>query len=119
MSTQSRVFTALCALVLLLGGGCARWKKFAYEGFDRDRDQQPERVVEVLLLKPGDRVADLGAGGGYFTFRFAEAVGPTGRVYAVDIDPDMTDYLRTRAAEEGYGNVEVIAATADNSGLAA
>lgn len=118
MSTPIRTLALLLGLSLLLSSGCARWKKFAYEGFDRDRDQQPERVLAALKLKPGDHVADLGAGGGYFTFRFADAVGPTGRVYAIDVDPDMIDYLRTRAAQEGYANVEVIAAAADNPGLA-
>lgn len=113
----ARWSVTLCAL-LLVGSGCARWKKFAYEGFGRDRSQQPERVIAALDLKPGDRVADLGAGGGYFTFRLSDAVGPTGRVYAVDIDPDMIEYLQKRAAADGYHNVEVVTATADSPGLA-
>jgi ubiquinone/menaquinone biosynthesis C-methylase UbiE len=112
----ARLSVALCAL-LLVCGGCARCKKFAYEGFTRDGSQQPERVIAALDLEPGDRVADLGAGGGYFTFRLADAVGATGRVYAVDIDPDMVEYLKARAAADGYRNVEVVTAAADNPGL--
>jgi arsenite methyltransferase len=109
----------LCTLSLLLASGCATCKRFAYEGFGRDRSQQPDRVIAALGLKPGDRVADLGAGGGYFTFRLADAVGSTGRVYAIDVDPDMVAYLRTRATDDGYENVEVLQATADDSGLPA
>jgi arsenite methyltransferase len=105
------------ALSLVLGGGCAQCKKFAYEGFGRDRSQQPERVIAALGIKPGDRIADLGAGGAYFTFRFADAVGETGMIYAIDVDPDMVEYLKSRAAADGYRNVEVIQATGDDPGL--
>ena len=108
----------LAALLLLVSCfGCSSLKRFGYEGFDRDGWQQPERVVSELGLEPGSRVADLGAGGGYFTFRLADAVGPTGRVYAVDVDADMIEYLKKRAADGGYENVEVIHATPDDPGL--
>ena len=88
--------------------GCSAFKRFAYEGFSRDGWQQPERVIRELALEPGAQVADLGAGGGYFTFRLAEAVGPKGVVFAVDVDEDMTDYLQARADDEGLSNVTVI-----------
>jgi ubiquinone/menaquinone biosynthesis C-methylase UbiE len=87
---------------------CSPLKRFAYEGFSRDSWQQPDRVVEALGLEPGDRVADVGSGSGYFTLRLAEAVGPDGKVYAVDVDEDMNDYLRERVREAGVDNVEVI-----------
>ncbi len=111
---RHRTVLAIVAVSFL---GCSSWKRFAYEGFDRDSWQQPERVIESLDLEKGDRVADVGAGGGYFTFRLADAVGPEGRVYAIDVDPDMTAYLAERAADEGYENVEVILAEADDPGL--
>jgi ubiquinone/menaquinone biosynthesis C-methylase UbiE len=95
-------------LAALLATGCSGLKRFAYEGFDRDSWQQPERVLETLAIAPDSAVADLGAGGGYFTFRLAEAVGPGGRVYAVDVDETMTDYLAERATDEGWDNVQVI-----------
>jgi ubiquinone/menaquinone biosynthesis C-methylase UbiE len=58
-------------------------------------------------------VADIGAGGGYFTFRLAKAVGPEGRVYAIDIDPDMLGYLRDRVDDEQHANIEVIEGASD------
>ena len=106
-----------CASLILGFTSCASLKKFAYEGFDRDSEQQPARVVEELHLNAGERVADLGAGGGYFTWRLADAVGPTGKVYAVDIDPDMTGYLKSTAQQRGYANVETIVASPDDPKL--
>jgi len=117
MRARMRLWAPAAFLTLLLGSGCAQYKKFAYEGFGRDRSQQPERVIAALNLEPGDRVADLGAGGGYFTFRLADAVGATGAVYAIDIDPDMVNYLKHRAAADGYRNVEVIEASPDDPRL--
>ena len=116
MKRFSRVlFTALLVLSL---SGCAGFKRLAYDGFfGRDGWQQPERVVEALEIQPGAHVADLGAGGGYFTFRLADAVGTDGRVYAVDVDRDMTDYLTERAREEGRANVEVVLAPYDDPTL--
>jgi len=100
------------ALVLLLGlaFGCGPLRRFGYEGLGRDAWQQPERVVASLGIAPGMRVADLGAGGGYFTWRLADAVGESGRLYAVDVDPDMTGFLEQRAREDGRANVQVILA---------
>jgi arsenite methyltransferase len=106
---------ALAALVLL--AGCTALKKWAYEGFGRDGWQQPEKVVESLAIKPGDRVADLGSGGGYFTFRLSQAVGPTGKVYAVDVDKDLLEDLAERAKKDGYGNVEKTLAKYDDPSL--
>jgi predicted methyltransferase len=104
----------LVVAVALLASGCGALKRCAYEGFGRDRWQQPDRVVADLALAPGARVADLGAGGGYFTFRLARAVGPSGVVYAADVDPDMVEYLAEQAAKQGQGNIHpVLAATAD------
>jgi len=93
-----------------LAVACTQLKRCAYEGWGRDEWQQPERVVGALGLEPGARVADLGSGGGYFTFRLARAVGPTGRVYAADVDEDLNAYVRERAEEEGLTNVETVLA---------
>jgi len=80
----------------------------------RDRWQQPEVVVHSLALQSGNHVADLGAGGGYFTFRLADAVGPTGKVYAVDIDKGNLEYIASQAAKRGYRNVETVLAKPDD-----
>jgi arsenite methyltransferase len=101
-------------LILLLVAGCARLKQCAYEGFTRDQWQQRDRVIESLEIHPGDRVADIGSGGGYFVFALAKAVGPDGKVYAVDVDEEMNDLVAQQAKKEGVGNIEVILAKADD-----
>jgi ubiquinone/menaquinone biosynthesis C-methylase UbiE len=107
--------TVLVAFLLL--AGCTALKRCAYEGGNRDSWQKPEEVIRALALKPGDRVADLGSGSGYFTFRLAQAVGPAGKVYAVDIDEALNREIAARAEREGYGSIEVILAAPDNSRL--
>src|SRR5712691_13552894 len=100
---------------VLLSAGCTGFKRYVYEGFGRDGWQQPEKVVQSLALRQGDRIADLGSGGGYFTFRFSQAVGPAGKVYAVDVDREMLDYVGARAKEDGSRNIETVAARYDDS----
>jgi len=104
-------------LAFLLLTGCTGLKRWAYEGFNRDEWQKPEEVIRVLDIRAGDQVADVGSGSGYFTFRLANAVGPGGKVFAVDVDRRMNDYLRERARVEGHKNVEVILAEPDDPGL--
>jgi predicted methyltransferase len=104
----------LFALALLFLAGCTFLKQCAYEGFNRDQWQQPQKVVESLALRPGDHVADLGSGSGYFTFRLAEAVGPQGKVYAVDVDREMNDLVAKASKGKSTGNVEVILALRDD-----
>lgn len=110
-SSRAQRISAQVALVLLmLLAGCTGLKRFAYEGFGRDGWQKPEQVIEALRIQPGNYVADLGAGSGYFTFRLSAAVGPTGKVYAVDVDPGILEYLKKKIRDEGYANVGVIQA---------
>ena len=60
---------------------------------ERDQDQKPAQVVDALALKPGMKIADLGAGSGYFTRRFVEAIGDSGKVYVIDIEPQALKYV--------------------------
>jgi arsenite methyltransferase len=76
--------------------------------FSRAGWQLPERVLESLAVGTGDVVADVGAGDGYFTFRLAEAVGRSGRVFAVEVDDELVAELRRRARDGGKNNVVVI-----------
>jgi arsenite methyltransferase len=115
---QPRSGTRSAFLVLLLFlSGCATLKQCAYEGLRRDQWQQPERVIQSLQIKPGDTIADLGAGSGYFTFRLSAATGPSGRVYAVDIDPDMTSLIEEKVEERGVQNVQTVRARPDDPSL--
>jgi len=102
------VTIGVIALVTPLATGCGAFKRFAYEGLGRDHWQQPEEVIRALDIRPGEAIADLGAGGGYFTFRLADAAGPSGKVYAVDVDTDMTRYLAERAKTQDYQNIDII-----------
>ena len=70
--------------------------------------QLPDRVIESLGIQPGERAADVGAGDGYFTFRLAEAVGPTGKVYAVEVDEELVAELERNARAGGHDNVVVV-----------
>jgi ubiquinone/menaquinone biosynthesis C-methylase UbiE len=79
----------------------------------RDAYQKPHEVITALGLKPGDVIADIGAGSGYFSFRFAHHVGP-GRVYAVDISPDMILHMNRRSRDTGITNVTTVLAPPDD-----
>jgi ubiquinone/menaquinone biosynthesis C-methylase UbiE len=103
---------ALAAVFFL--AACAGLKQCAYEGVNRDQWQQPEKVIATLRLRPGNIVADLGSGSGYFTFRLAQAVGPAGKVYAVDIDREMNELIEKRTKAEGVKHVETILAKPDD-----
>jgi ubiquinone/menaquinone biosynthesis C-methylase UbiE len=80
----------------------------------RDAYQKPAEVVRALGLRPGEAVADVGSGSGYFALRLAAAVGPAGRVYAVDVDPDMVRHLNRRVRDAGADNVRSVLAPPDD-----
>ncbi len=81
------------------------------EGPDRDEWQQPDRIMDALGIADGAHVADIGAGGGWFTVRLARRVGPNGRVFAEDIQRQMIESIQRRVAREGLRNVEAILGT--------
>jgi ubiquinone/menaquinone biosynthesis C-methylase UbiE len=83
----------------------------------RDAYQKPEEVVRALRIRPGMRVADLGAGTGYFSRHLSTAVGASGTVLAVDTEPELVRHLRERAEKEKTDNVVPILASPDNPRL--
>ncbi len=86
----------------------------ALEDPKRDAYQKPHEVMEALAVKAGETVADIGAGSGYFTMRLAKHVGPSGRVYAVDVSPEMIRHLHARVRDAKLLNVSPILAPPDD-----
>ena len=83
----------------------------------RDEEQRPDEILRTMKLRNGDMVADLGAGTGYFTRRLARAVAPSGRVYAVDIQPEMLSLLKDNMEKAGVRNVVTVLADVDDPKL--
>jgi arsenite methyltransferase len=84
------------------------------ERSERESWQKPDEVVQALGVKNGDVVADIGAGTGYFARRFARAVAPDGRVYAIDVAADVLGYLQQEAEKEGLRNIVTIVSHEDD-----
>ncbi|MCB1035964.1 MAG: methyltransferase domain-containing protein [Acidobacteria bacterium] len=93
-----------------------RWAAI-FEGDDRDSWQKPEEVVQIMGLAPGMTVADLGAGSGYFLPYLSKAVGPAGKVLALDPEAEFIPFMAGRAKEHGWTNVEARQIPFDNPGL--
>jgi arsenite methyltransferase len=86
----------------------------ALEDPKRDAYQKPQEVMTALGIKPGEVIADIGAGSGYFTFRLAYHVGDKGKVYAVDVSPEMILHINRRIRELKVNNVVSILADPDD-----
>lgn len=87
------------------------------EGPDRDQWQKPDQIMDALGIADGSVVADLGAGGGWFTIRLARRVGPNGRVYAEDIQRQMIEAIGRRVQRENLSNVTPVLGTATDPRL--
>ena len=96
-------------------GDAQKWSQ-VFDDPKRDAWQKPHEVIQALALKPDAVIADIGAGTGYFTVRFAHMV-PKGRVYGVDTEPDMVKHLAERAQRGGLKNVTAVAGAPDNPRL--
>jgi predicted methyltransferase len=83
----------------------------------RAQEEQPDRALELIGITPGMAVADVGAGTGYMTIRLARRVGPTGRVYANDLQPPMLQIIQGKARAEQLSNVEIVQGTEDDTHL--
>ncbi len=110
---QKVSFFLLFSIVLMLH--CSDIMPWIFNKGASDPDNKPDEVIKAINIKPGNHVADLGAGGGYYTLRFANEVGKNGIVYAVDINQDYLDQIITNAKKEGLDNVESVLANEDNS----
>jgi ubiquinone/menaquinone biosynthesis C-methylase UbiE len=87
------------------------------EGPDRDAWQKPDLIMDALGIGEGSVVADLGAGGGWFTVRLARRVGPNGMVFAQDVQSQMLEAIKRRVGREGLRNVEYVQGSPDDPRL--
>jgi predicted methyltransferase len=95
--------------------GAEQWAH-VFDDPKRDAWQKPHEVIQALALGPDAVIADIGSGTGYFAVRFATMV-PKGRVYGVDIEPDMVKYLGERAKREKRDNIVALAGAPDDPRL--
>ena len=98
----------------VMGVGGAGW----LERPEREDEEAPSKALDALGLEAGMIVADIGAGSGYYSSRIAKRVGPTGRVYATDIQPGMIALLDRRIKSEGLTNVTTVLGGMDDPRLA-
>jgi SAM-dependent methyltransferase len=96
-------------------GDAEKWAH-VFDDPARDSWQKPHEVIQKLALKPDSVVADIGAGTGYFSARLSRML-PKGKVYAVDVEPDMVKYLGERAGREGLKNLVPIRGAAEDARL--
>ncbi len=106
-----------CIPVLLVSSCTSDYRAERFNRLASSPESMPGRTIDSLDIRQGQTVADLGAGGGYFALQFARKVGPSGRVYAVDINLKFLDYIARRADEAGIRNLEAVLADEDNSRL--
>lgn len=109
-----RIAANLVIAGLFLTVGCSRAQN---SGPERDRWQRPDEVMDALGVKSGSVVADVGCGKGYFTMKLAARVGPTGKVYAVDIKDDVLADVRRDAEKQGFKQVTTVLGVADDPRL--
>jgi len=88
----------------VMGHAAASW----LERPEREEEEQPTKLLKALKLEPGMKVADIGAGSGYYVFRMAPLVGEKGTIYAVDIQKEMLDIIKSKMAKTKTKNVEPI-----------
>jgi ubiquinone/menaquinone biosynthesis C-methylase UbiE len=115
ISAQQRHPVSARVIAPVMGVGGAAW----LERPERDAEEATSRAVDALDLKPGMVTADVGAGSGYYTVRMARKVGPTGKVFATDIQAGMLDILKRRMSNEGIENVVPVLGAPDDPRLPA
>jgi predicted methyltransferase len=103
---QKRITAFFLGAAALLG--IAALAQYGSDTPERDQWQRPAEVMDALKIQAGSVVADIGAGRGYFTFRLAERVGPTGKVYSEDIADEVIRDIRQRATQQKLKQIEVV-----------
>jgi predicted methyltransferase len=106
---------ALVSLIAMFSVSSVAWAQVADDS--RDKSEKVSDILAALQAEPGKRVADVGAGEGFYSLRIARAVGPTGRVTAVDVSEKYLDKLRARLQQENVTNVDVVVGALDNPHL--
>jgi SAM-dependent methyltransferase len=121
---QLRIFVIICLFALIpradafqsehplsgrriapvMGAAGADW----LDRSERESEENPEGALDAIGIKPGMVVGDVGAGTGYMSLRMAKRVGPTGKVYAEDVQPEMLHRLRQNAAEAKLNNIQTV-----------
>ncbi len=99
----------------VMGAAGADWLERA----ERENEENPTRAIQLLKFEKGMTVADVGAGSGYYALRIAKQVGPEGKVYANDIQPEMLTILKRRMRQEKVTNVEPVLGTEQDPKLPA
>jgi ubiquinone/menaquinone biosynthesis C-methylase UbiE len=99
----------------VMGHEAAAW----LERPEREQEEAPSKAIAALNIRPGQVIADIGAGSGYYTLRLADAVGARGRVYATDIQPEMLALIKKKIDGASPGNVELILGTETDTRLPA
>jgi predicted methyltransferase len=114
-------FRSFAILVVLAAiAGVATWHVAAQENdAKRDAWQRPDEVMDLLALREGSSVADVGCGDGYFVMHLARRVSAAGAVYAVDVDEDALDKLRRKAERAEFTQVHIVRSQADDPKLPA
>jgi precorrin-6B methylase 2 len=84
---------------------------------ERLEEEEPDLAIGILKIQKGQAVADIGAGSGYMTMRLSQRVGPDGRVFATDVQPQMLDILRRRLADKQITNVTLVQGALDDPKL--
>jgi ubiquinone/menaquinone biosynthesis C-methylase UbiE len=101
------------AIAQVMGHEGAPW----LERPEREAEEAPAKAITALQLRPGQSIADVGAGSGYYTMLLSAAVGPRGRVYATDIQPEMLALIRQKVEKRRVSNVELLLGTSTDPRL--
>jgi ubiquinone/menaquinone biosynthesis C-methylase UbiE len=105
----------LLSLVIPPLSGCSSFTAYVYNKSASAPKNKPDEVIRHLEIQPGMQIADLGAGGGYYTVRFAQLVGEQGKVYAVDVNENFLNIIGEEGANRGLKNIRTILANPDDS----